>query len=69
MKRIFQISLIVLLVFAFTFAVLQVLPGCQATSGFVCTNVGWNNRAESSSPVSYLAVASTGAIPNVGWNS
>ena len=69
MKKIFRISLVVLLVLAFTFAVLQVLPGCQSTSGFVCTNVGWNSRAASSSPVAYLVVPFPGTMPQVGWNS
>jgi hypothetical protein len=69
MKKIFRISLVVLLVLAFTVAALQVLPGCQGTSGFACTNVGWNSRAASYSPVAYVVHPSSGTLQRVGWNS
>jgi len=69
MKKIFRICLAVLLVSAFTFAVLQALPGCNAAGGIVCTNVGWNSRAAASSPVAYLIGSVPAPKPNVGWNS
>lgn len=68
MKKIFQISLVVLLVLAFTFAVVQVLPGCNAT-GTACTNVGWNSRAAAAAPVAFLVGTLPGPTTNVGWNS
>ncbi len=62
MKKIFRISVIVILTLALSFTVFSATgAGSELAAGSICPNVGWNTRASSCSPCEIL--------PNVGWNT
>ena len=74
MKKLVQISLVTVLVFALAFGLLLVAGGSvSAAGGQICPMVGWNTRSCSA----YVALPTLGAQvaglppvkPNVGWNS
>ena len=62
MRRLIQITLIVVLVFAFVFGALQ-------TTGGVSTDAGWNGRADTNGSIAYQMVLPPSDMPNAGWNT
>lgn len=62
MKKLIQITLIIVLILAFAVGVLQ-------TAGGISTDAGWNGRANTNNSLAYQMVLPPSDMPNAGWNT